>query len=170
VASAFPIDVSPVARRQRTEHRVTQRWVGNDGTGTANPDFRRDGELVAEDRPTIPTGPTPAHHGAPGNWSPEDLLVGAVSQCTMLWFLHLCQRNSIVVSSYIDDATATLTVEGSRGTVSEIALDVSVNIAAGDEELVRSLFEKSNELCYVARSLTIDVVHRLTIERTDVDG
>jgi organic hydroperoxide reductase OsmC/OhrA len=88
----------------------------------------------------------------------------------MLWFLHLCQRNSIVVSSYIDDATATLTVEGSRGAVTEIALDVTVNIAAGDEELVRSLFEKANELCYVARSLTIDVVRRLTIERTDVAG
>ena len=108
-----------------------------------------------------------AHHGAPGNWSPEDLLAGAVSQCTMLWFLHLCQRNSVVVSSYIDHATANLTVEGSRGALSEIALDVSVSIAAGDEDLVRSLFEKANELCYVARSLTTSVVHQLRIERTD---
>jgi organic hydroperoxide reductase OsmC/OhrA len=159
--------VSPVARPRISEHRVTQRWVGNDGGGTRDPEFSRDGELSADGRPTIPTGPTPEHEGAPGAWSPEDLLAGAVSQCTMLWFLHLCQRNGVVVSSYVDDATATLTVVGSRGSVSEIALDVTVRITTGDDDLVRSLFEKANDLCYVARSLTTDVAHRLTIERTD---
>ncbi len=73
----------------------------------------------------------------------------------------------MVVSSYVDDVTATLTVVGSRGEVSEIALDVTVGVASGDEALVRSLFEKANELCYVARSLATEVVHRLSIERTD---
>jgi organic hydroperoxide reductase OsmC/OhrA len=156
--------VSPVARPRTTEHHVTQRWVGNDGNGTADADFGRDGELAADGRPTIPTGPTPEYQGGPGSWSPEDLLAGAVSQCTMLWFLHLCQRNAVVVSSYVDDVTATLVVAGSSGEVSEVALDVTVGIATGDEALVRSLFEKANDLCYVARSLTTDVVHRLTID------
>jgi organic hydroperoxide reductase OsmC/OhrA len=159
--------VSPVPRRRTTEHHVRQNWVGDHGSGTTDPDFSRDGELVAEGRPSIPTGPTPDHLGAPGNWGPEDLLAGAVSQCTMLWFLHLCQRNAIVVSSYVDDVTATLTVEGSRGEVTEIALDVTVGLADGDGALVRTLFEKANELCYVARSLRCDVVHELRIERDD---
>jgi organic hydroperoxide reductase OsmC/OhrA len=158
--------VSPVARPRTTAHHVTQRWVGDDGNGTRDDDFGRDGELTADGRPTIPTGPTPAYRGAPGSWSPEDLLAGAVSQCTMLWFLHLCQRNAVVVSSYVDDVTATLVVAGSRGEVSEIALDVTVGVAVGDDDLVRSLFEKANDLCYVARSLTTDVVHRLRIEHT----
>jgi organic hydroperoxide reductase OsmC/OhrA len=163
--SLFPSDVSPVARPQTSEHHVTQVWVGDAGSGTRDAAFSRAGELVADGRPTIPTGPTPEYQGGPGGWSPEDLLAGAVSQCTMLWFLHLCQRNAIVVTSYVDDVTGTLTVEGSQGEVTEIALDVTVGLAEGDEALVRSLFEKANDLCYVARSLTTDIVHRLTIER-----
>jgi hypothetical protein len=38
--------VSPVARRRTTEHHVTQVWVGDDGSGTRDAAFSRDGELV----------------------------------------------------------------------------------------------------------------------------
>jgi organic hydroperoxide reductase OsmC/OhrA len=162
--------VVSLPRPQRHEHHITQRWTGDDGAGTARRDFSRDGELSATGRPTIPTGPTPEYQGAPGNWNPEDLLVGAVSQCTMIWFLHLCQRNGVVVSSYVDDAVGTLTVTGSRGNMTAIHLGVTVRVMSGDEQRVRALFEKANELCYVARSLTAEITHELTIERGSDDG
>jgi hypothetical protein len=45
--------VSPVARRQTSDHHVTQVWVGDAGTGTRDAAFSREGELVA--RLTIDT-------------------------------------------------------------------------------------------------------------------
>ena len=157
--------MSPVPRPRTTEHHVTQRWVGDAGSGTVDADFSRDGELTADGRPTIPTGPTPDYQGAPGNWSPEDLLAGAVSQCTMLWFLHLCQRNAVVVSSYVDDVTATLTVVGSRGDVSEIALDVTVGIASGDAGR-RSLALREGQRALLRREIAHDERRPPAVDRT----
>ncbi len=93
---------------------TTLRWTGNDGRGTAPKDFGRDGELEAEGRPTLPTLPPSAFAGGEGGWSPEHLLVGAVSQCHMLWYLHLCQRNGVVVEDYVDHASGELEVTGSK--------------------------------------------------------
>ncbi|HKY13719.1 MAG TPA: OsmC family protein [Microthrixaceae bacterium] len=154
-----------------SEYRVTMRWVGNDGRGTAELEtFGRDGELSSDGLPTIPTSSSPDHAGSAGGWTPEDLLAGAVSQCQMLWFLHLCAKNEIVVQSYVDDVVATLKVKGSKGTVSSIALNVSVEVSSGDLTLAESLFTKAGELCYVARSLSSPVTHTLSITSVPVPG
>ena len=133
-----------------TEFRISQTWTGNGGGGTSSADFDRSGELVADGSPTVPTAPPGA---ADGGWSPEALLLGAVSQCQMLWYLHLCARNGIVVESYTDSATGTLVVEGSEGSMTGIRLDARVTISAGDADEATALFEVAGERCYIARSL-----------------
>lgn len=150
---------------RRTPYEITQRWTGNDGSGTSTSRFGRQGELAAEGRPTIPTGPSRDFQGEGGNWSPEDLLAGAVSQCQMLWYLHLCSRNDIVVEDYSDRCTAYLEVDKSRGQVTEVTLDAEVTISAGDRELAERLFEKAGELCYVARSLNCPVRHQISVRQ-----
>ena len=59
----------------RTHHyAVTTTWTGDCGTGTSGyRDFDRDHESVADGRPPLLL-----------------LLVAALSQCHMLWYLHLC--------------------------------------------------------------------------------
>ncbi len=148
---------------QRHEFAVTVSWAGNDGRGTSVRDFSRDNEIEAEGRPTIPGGPTPEFAGAGGGWSPEDLLIGAVAQCHMLWYLHLCARNDIVVETYRDEATGVLEVERSDGEMTRIDLRATVEISSGDPETARSLFEVAGEKCYVARSLRTPVHHEITV-------
>lgn len=148
-----------------TEFRISQTWTGNDGRGTSSGDFDRSGELAADGSPTIPTAPPGA---ADGGWSPEALLLGAVSECQMLWYLHLCARNGIVVESYRDTASGTLAVEGSRGAMTGIHLDARVTISAGDAEQAAALFEVAGERCYIARSLAEPVRHTITVEQVPV--
>lgn len=146
---------------------TTTTWVGNDGTGTTEPTFGRDSELSADGRPTIPAAPPPKFGGDLSGWSPEDLLGVAVSQCHMLWFLHLCQRNSVVVESYVDHTSTVLETQGSKGAVTGVDLRATVQVSAGEAELVHSLFDKAGELCYVARSLNCPVTHSIEVVGAD---
>ncbi|MFZ4517880.1 MAG: OsmC family protein [Microthrixaceae bacterium] len=136
---------------------TTLRWTGNDGRGTGPRDFARHGELDAADRPTVPTLPPPAFAGGEGGWSPEHLLVGAVSQCHMLWYLHLCQRNGVVVEDYVDHASGELEVARAEGRMASVTLRAEVRISAGDPEVARDLFATAGELCYITRSLNCPV-------------
>jgi len=142
-----------------TEFRTTLSWVGNDGTGTSTRSYAKDGELAAEGRPTIPTIPP----DGTGGWSPEHLLLGSVSQCHMLWYLHLCARNGVVVETYEDSATCQLEVTGSEGAVRDVALHARVGISSGEVATAVELFELAGEKCYVARSLAEPVSHTVEV-------
>ena len=142
-----------------SEFRTTLTWVGNDGTGTATRSYGKDGELAAEGRPTIPTTPP----DSPGGWSPEHLLLGSVSQCHMLWFLHLCARNGVVVETYEDSASCRLVVEGSEGSLRDVTLRARVGISAGAVSTAEELFSVAGEKCYVARSLAEPVHHSVDV-------
>ena len=87
-------------------YKITTTWSGNLGLGTS--DYRgysRNHEIGAADKAAvIPGSSDPAFRGEAARYSPEDLLVGALSACHMLWVLHLCAESGIVVVEYSDEA------------------------------------------------------------------
>src|SRR5260370_25313769 len=92
-----------------TEHRYTVdvAWTGNRGEGTV--DYRsydRDTEMRFDGKPPLPGSSDPAFRGDPSRYNPEELLVAALSQCHLLWYLHLCAAESVVVSRSDDRAAA----------------------------------------------------------------
>jgi organic hydroperoxide reductase OsmC/OhrA len=73
----------------------------------------------------------PAFRGDRERWNPELELTAAVSQCHMLWYLHLCAEAGIVVTEYSDDAHATMAEDaGGAGRFVEIVLRPRVTVAA----------------------------------------
>jgi organic hydroperoxide reductase OsmC/OhrA len=75
-------------------YATSVRWTGNRGTGTSSyRDYGREHEVSAGDRPMLLGSSDAAFRGDAGRWSPEDLLVVALSQCHMLAYLHLCAVN-----------------------------------------------------------------------------
>jgi organic hydroperoxide reductase OsmC/OhrA len=103
--------------RMGHEHRyqATITWTGNLGEGTVGyRSYSRDHEVSGKGKPVLPGSSDPAFRGDPKRWNPEELLVAALSQCHMLWFLNLCAANGIVVISYTDDAQGTM-AEGADG-------------------------------------------------------
>lgn len=144
-------------------YETTVTWTGNDGSGTAESSYGRDNEVASHSLPTIP-GSAPAEFGGDGvSWTPEELLVGAVSQCHLLTYLFQCSRHGIVVESYVDDAVGTLEVDRSGGQFSRFTLRPAVTISAGDPEVAERLHADAHAACFVGRSLSSEVVIEPTV-------
>lgn len=145
--------------------RVRLRWTGDRGTGTARyAGYARDHEISAAGKPPIAGSSDPRFRGDAARWNPEELLLGAISACHQLWYLHLCADAGVVVTGYVDEAEAVLTLDGDgNGRITAATLRPQVTIIAGDPALAAALHEKAGRRCFVARSLAFPVRHEAVI-------
>ena len=90
---------------------------------------------------------------------PEELLVASLSQCHMLWFLHLCSAAGVVVTSYRDQPIGTMTeTEYGGGHFTEIALRPEVGFAEPAQAArATELHKRAHELCFIANSVNFPV-------------
>ncbi|WP_309103069.1 OsmC family protein [Microbacterium sp.] len=146
------------------EYDLALTWTGNDGDGTRTyRGYRRDHTVVAEGRPELLGSSDPAFRGDPGRWSPEQLLVASLSQCHMLWYLHLASTEGIVVVDYQDAPTGTMTEHAAGdGLFREVLLRPRVVIAEGDKAVAEALHGRVGEYCFIARSVNFPVRHEAT--------
>lgn len=148
----------PVRRSHR--YAVTVTWTGNRGTGTSGyRDYSRDHEVTAGGKPPLLGSSEAVFRGDAARWSPEELLVSALSQCHMLWYLHLAVEAGIVVTAYRDGVEGTLAEhpDGS-GEFTEVILRPQVTLEDADRaaEAV-ALHEPAHRLCFIARSVNFPV-------------
>ena len=141
-------------------YRLQVRWTGNLGSGTATyRGYSRDHEYFAGDKPVIPGSSDPVFRGDASRYNPEELLVGSLASCHMLWFLHLCADAGLVVERYDDAPEGTLveTPDGG-GHFSDVVLHPRVSFR-GDAEpgLIRQLHERAHALCFLANSMNFPV-------------
>ena len=101
------------AERQH-HYRISTRWTGNLASGTSTyTAYSRNHELSGEGKSAAIAGSSdPAFRGDPSRYNPEELLVGALSACHMLWVLHLCASAGVVVTEYSDDAIGEMVEHG----------------------------------------------------------
>src|ERR1035438_5341394 len=155
-------------QQDKTHHyQVAVDWTGNLGTGTSTyRAYSRNHEISAAGKPPIPGSSDPAFRGDPARYSPEDLLVSAISACHMLWYLHLCAVGKVVVVSYSDAPTGTMVEhpDGS-GEFSAVVLHPKVVITGeADVETARRLHEEVHHYCCLARSVNFPVTCEPLIE------
>ncbi|MBE1537961.1 OsmC family protein [Actinomadura algeriensis] len=143
-------------------YEVSVVWTGNTGTGTSSyRAFERAHEIRAADKPPIAGSADPAFRGDPARWNPEELLVASLSECHMLWFLHLCADAGVVVTAYTDEPLGTMaeTADGG-GRFEEVVLRPRVTLAdparAGE---AAALHTRAHELCFIANSVNFPVRH-----------
>lgn len=153
-----------MAKQHAYETVVT--WTGDRGTGTSSyRDYDRDNEVAAAGRPVIAGSSDPAFRGDPSRWNPEQLLVASLSQCHLLWYLHLCSVNGVVVKSYVDNAVGLMdeSADGS-GRFSSVTLRPAIVVASGDMAAkAGELHEEANRMCFIANSVNFPVHHEPTI-------
>lgn len=147
-------------------YAVSVTWTGNRGTGTSG--FRaydRDHDVAADGRPVIAASSDPAFNGDPARWNPELELVAALSQCHMLWYLHLCAVAGVIVTSYTDNADGTMTeADDGGGRFTEVVLRPRVAIASPDMAVTAaSLHEEAHAKCFIASSVNFPVRHEPVI-------
>ena len=95
-----------MARDRQHHYKITNRWTGNQGTGTSDyREYSRSHELSGQGKSGPIAGSSdPLFRGDRTRYNPEELLVSALSACHMLWVLHLCADAGIVIVDYVDQA------------------------------------------------------------------
>ena len=134
-------------------------WTGNQGEGTKSyRSYDRSYEINVGEKPSLQGSSDPHFMGDPSKYNPEELLVMALSGCHMLWYLHLCSVNHIVVETYEDAAQGIMqeNPDGS-GEFTGVVLSPRVKISSGDIDLAIELHKKAHHLCFIARSVNFSV-------------
>jgi len=142
-------------------YSINVRWTGNTGTGTSGfREYRRDHEISASGKPSIPASSDPNFRGDKARYNPEELLVASLSACHMLWYLHLCADAGIVVAEYHDDAIGEMIeTDDGGGRFTQVTLRPVVKVTgAVDSELARRLHEQAHHLCFIANSVNFPVL------------
>ena len=148
---------------EKTHHYTTSlTWTGNKGEGTASyKAYDRDHVHSVAGKPDIPGSSDPSFRGNPSRYNPEELLVASLSSCHMLWYLHLCSVNNIVVVDYRDKAEGIMMekADGS-GYFKEVTLRPVVTITdAARMEKAKELHHEANKYCFIAQSMNFPVHH-----------
>jgi organic hydroperoxide reductase OsmC/OhrA len=136
-------------------------WTGNTGSGTF--DYRayeRSHTITAPGKPIILGSSDPAFRGDATAYNPEEMLLSALSTCHMLWFLHLCADEGVVVTAYSDEPMAILHEDGKEGGRFEKAvLHPRVELANQHQRpLLNKLHELAHEKCFIAASVNFPVI------------
>ena len=148
---------------RKHEYRITTQWTGNLGSGTsAYKAYSRAHECTGEGKSApIPGSSDPAFRGDPARYSPEELPVGALSTCHMLWVLHLCADAGIVVTEYADQAWGEMVehADGS-GEMTRVVLRPRMRITdSGRAGEVPAIHDRAHAVCSLARSVRFPVRH-----------
>ena len=144
---------------------LTITWTGNTGQGTKNyKAYERNHTIEVSGKPVIPGTSEVSYSGNTTRYNPEELLVASLSSCHMLWYLHLCAVNNVVVIDYIDKATGTMQTEADgSGRFTEVTLHPQIKITgAADEKLLQRLQHEANHFCFIANSCNFPVKHEPT--------
>ncbi|WP_033819715.1 OsmC family protein [Kitasatospora sp. MBT63] len=142
-------------------YTTTVTWTGDLGTGTSGyRAYQRSHEISADGPPPIPGSSDPAFRGDPARWNPEQLLLASLSQCHMLWYLHLCSADGVVVTSYLDRAEGTMAETADGGHYTGAVLRPRIEVAeAGMTERALALHEDAHRACFIANSVNFPVRH-----------
>ena len=142
-------------------YRIINRWTGNLGQGTATyRAYSRNHELSGAGKTEAIAGSSdPLFRGDRSRYNPEELLLGALSACHMLWVLHLCADAGIVITDYVDEAEGEMIEKGDgSGHFTRVVLRPRMTITdgarVGDAEAIH---QRVHPLCAIAQSVNFTV-------------
>jgi organic hydroperoxide reductase OsmC/OhrA len=115
--------------------------------------------IIASSSPLV----VPPPMSDPSAVDPEEAFVAALSSCHMLFFLSLAARDGFVVERYEDEAIGTVEPDArGRQAITSVTLHPRVEFHGSDPDpaIVQRLHHRAHELCYIANSVTSEVMVR----------
>ncbi|WP_340202126.1 OsmC family protein [Ascidiimonas sp. W6] len=147
-------------------YKIKVEWIGNQGEGTLNyKSYSRNHTIYGVGKyQEILASSDPSFLGDKSKYNPEDLFLSSIATCHMLWYLHLCSANKIIVTAYVDNATAVMTEkENGSGQFTEVMLHPHVKIT--DANMIakaNQLHTEANKMCFIANSVNFKIGHHPT--------
>lgn len=139
--------------------RMRLEWEPNVGREGVSDSYSKNYKLQGEgDKQYIVGSSASVFQGDDNRYNPEELLIGSLASCHMLWFLYLAKLAEITIISYEDEPQGILELSGSYGHFTEITLMPQIVILEEDKiEEARHLQEKAHQKCYIANSVNFNV-------------
>lgn len=142
-------------------YAATVAWTGSTASGYAA--YHREHDVQwADDVLTLSADA--AFRGDASLPNPEQLLLAAASSCQLLSFLAVASLAGIDVVSYIDDATAVMPAGDEPMRITRIDLAPRIGVNQAERDTVLRLVREAHDGCYIANSLSVDVVVTPVVE------
>lgn len=130
--------------------RTNAEWLGRRGVRFA---------ADADGKPPIIVTNPPELDGRAHEWTPEDLLIGAIETCLLLTFASMVERQHLPVEGYTSEAEGTLELHDGSYRVSRITIKPTVVISdAGAGPRVLKSLAAAHRDCLVANSVSASVL------------
>jgi len=145
---------------QQHHYQTTIEWTGNKGAGTTGyTGYERSHTIQVPGKVSIAASSDKAFRGDAARHNPEDLFLSSLASCHMLWYLHLCADNKVVVESYTDEASGTMITEADgSGRFTEVTLSPRITVRHPDMlDQAYRLHHKAHEMCFLANSVNFDI-------------
>lgn len=143
-------------------YKINVEWTGNKGTGTSHyKAYDRSHTVSIAGKPTLQCSSDAPFLGDITRYNPEDFMLSSLATCHMLWYLHLCADEGIIVTQYTDKPTATLQQdETGSGKFTEVVLHPHVTVSVPNMiAKANALHLKANSYCFMANSVNFKVRH-----------
>lgn len=155
-----------------TEHhyQAAITWTGNQGAGTLSyRAYERNHTIAVAGKAPLYASSDPTFRGDATRHNPEELFLASLASCHMLWYLHLCADQGIVVTGYQDQASGTMTESpDGGGRFTRVLLQPVVTLAdPGRAAQALALHAAANKKCFIANSCNFPVEHRPTCLAAD---
>lgn len=142
-------------------YAATVAWTGSTSSGYST--YRREHDVQWSDE-VLTLSADAAFRGDASLPNPEQLLVAAASSCQLLSFLAVAALAGVDVVSYRDEATAVMPAASVPTRITRIDLAPRISVRRADPDVVVRLVREAHDDCYIANSLSADVVVTPTVE------
>jgi len=134
-------------------------WTGNQGQGTETYNsYSRNHQLIGVNKPPIFASSDPTFRGDVTKYNPEELFLGSISSCHMLWYLHICSQHGISVLSYQDFPKGKMEEHEKGGRFAWVNLNPIIVISNKTEiTLAEKLHEMAHKYCFIDNSCNFPI-------------
>jgi len=148
-----------------TEHTAKIIWERGDQNFLDNR-YSRKHKILLDGGLEIPAssapGSVPLPYSDESAADPEELLVAALSNCHMLWFLSIAAKQGFRVDSYEDNVVGTMAKNTNGKLFLAQVLLQPVTLFSGEkmptQEALTHLHHKAHEECFIANSVLAEVI------------
>lgn len=147
-------------------YKTALEWTGNSGSGTSDyKSYERSYKIEIDGKPVIQGSSDPAFRGDSSKYNPEELFLASISSCHMLWYLHLCSVNNIVVIDYSDKAEGIM-IENKDGSGQFERVILFPSVIVENSAMIEKatlLHKQANKLCFIANSCNFEIDHNIMV-------
>ena len=145
-----------------SSHTATIRWKQDESDHFTLGRYTRVHEIAFDGGTTIEASGAPqnvpAQFSSETSVDPEEMFVASLASCHMLRFLDFARRAGVEILSYEDQAEGVMAKNAAgRTAITKVTLRPRIEIK-GDASLLPDLHHKAHEACFIANSVTTEVV------------